>query len=80
MIITSGIINGGVVMEFSSAKETYRKMGATITDKMSDAEVLAAIEAFEDQPAVSSTPSTEERTAAALEYLAMASMPDASEE
>ena len=38
-------------------------------------EVLAAIEAFEDNPP-DPGPSVEERTAAALEFLAMNSLPD----
>lgn len=42
---------------------------------MTDEEVLAAIEAFEDNPP-DPGPSVEERTAAALEFLAMSSLPD----
>lgn len=76
MIITSGIINGGAAMEFEATKAAYKKMGASITDEMTDGEVLAAIEAFEDAPPQSSEPSVEERTAAALEFLAMNSLPD----
>lgn len=43
---------------------------------MTDEEVLAAMEAFEDNPPGADLPSVEERTAAALEFLAMNSLPD----
>ena len=75
MIITTGIINGGVALEFETTKAQYKKIGANITDDMTDEQVLAAIEEYEDTP-VESTPSIEERTAAALEYIAMSSLPD----
>ena len=45
-----------------------------ITDGMTDEEVLAAIEDFEDNPPSADEPSVEERTAAALEFLAMNSL------
>lgn len=76
MIISGGLINGGTAMEFESTKESYRKRGAAITDGMTDEEVLAAMEAFEDNPPGADLPSVEERTAAALEFLAMNSLPD----
>lgn len=76
MIITGGIINGGAAMEFEQTKEVYRRQGAAITENMSDDEVLAAIAEFERNPPVSDYPSVEERTAAALEFLAMSSLPD----
>lgn len=75
MIITAGPINGGCVLEFEATKKRYKDMGAAITDGMTDDEVLAAIEAFEDNPP-DPGPSVEERTAAALEFLAMNSLPD----
>lgn len=80
MIITTGIINGGAAMEFEATKAAYKKQGAAISDSMTDEEVLEAIEAFEDNPPVDDTPSVEERTAAALEFLAMSSLPDDGEE
>ena len=49
-VISGGLINGGTAMEFESTKEAYRKRGAAITDGMTDEEVLAAMEAFEDNP------------------------------
>lgn len=76
MIITTGIINGGAAMEFEATKATYIRQGATITDTMTDEEVLAAIEDFEDNPPGAGEPSVEERTAAALEFLAMSNLPD----
>lgn len=76
MIITTGIINGGVAMEFEQTKKFYKEHGATITDDMTDEEVLAAIEDFENNPPGSGEPSVEERTAAALEFLALNSLPD----
>lgn len=76
MIITAGFINGGCALEFESTKAQYKKMGAAITDAMTEDEVLAAIEEFEDNPPSSNEPSVEERTAAALEFLAMNSLPD----
>ena len=48
---------------------------SAITDGMTDKEVLAAIEDFEDNPPAPG-PSVEERTASALEFLAMNSLPD----
>ncbi len=76
MIITSGLINGGAAMEFGATVEHYKHAGASITDAMTDEEVLTAIEAFEDNPPGSDGPSVEERTAAALEFLAVNSLPD----
>lgn len=76
MIITAGIINGGAAMEFEQTKAFYQQQGAAITDGMTDEEVLAAIEDFEDNPPGADEPSVEERTAAALEFLAMNSLPD----
>lgn len=76
MIITTGVINGGTTMEFEATKEVYRRNGATITNDMTDMEVLQAMENFEDNPPAADEPSTEERTAAALEFLAMSSLPD----
>lgn len=75
MIITAGVINGACAMEFETAKAWYISQGAAITDTMTDDEVLAAMEAFDNTP-VTDEPSVEERTAAALEFIAMNSLPD----
>ena len=66
VIVADGPINGLVFMEFEAAKQHYKSLGAYITGDMTDVEVLAAIEAFEDTPP-ESAPSYEERIAAALE-------------
>lgn len=75
MIITAGPINGGCAELFDSFVALRKRQGAPITDSMTDDEVLAAIEEFEDNPP-DPGPSVEERTAAALEFLAMNSLPD----
>lgn len=77
VIVGGGVINGTVFMEFDATVEFYKKQGAVITDDMTDEEILAAIEDFEDNPPVTETdPTAEERIAAALEYQVMASLPD----
>lgn len=76
MVITAGPINGGCALEYGAMVERAKKAGAAITDSMTDEEVLAAIEDFEDNPPGANEPSVEERTAAALEFLAMNSLPD----
>lgn len=76
MIITTGNINGATAMEFGATVENYKRMGAKITDNMTDEEILAVIEEFENNPPGSGEPSVEERTAAALEFLALTSLPD----
>jgi len=77
MIITTGLINGGVAMEFGATVQHYKAMGAAITDDMTDEEVLAAIEDFEDNPPGADDPTTEERIAAALGAQVMMSEPEA---
>ena len=75
MIISGGVINGADALEFESAKAAYIARGAAITENMTDDEVLAAMEEFDNTP-VEQGPSVEERTAAALEFLAVNSLPD----
>lgn len=67
VVVGGGVINGTVFMEFDSTVEFYKKQGVAITENMTDEEVLAAIEAFEDTPQVPEI-SAEERIAAALEF------------
>ena len=76
MIIGGGVINGTVAMEFEATKEMYEKMGCDFSACITDQDVLDTIEYFEDHPPVFDEPSVEERTAAALEFLAMNSLPD----
>lgn len=66
-IICDAPINMGVFMEYSQTKETYKQMGANITDGMTQQQVLDAITAFENTPVVSE-PTAEERLAAAAEF------------
>ena len=85
VIITNGVINGGVFMEFGSTVEFYKKQGANITDEMSDEEVLQVIEDFEDNPPASELLENEtdlllERVAAALEFSNILNLPDVEEE
>ncbi len=77
MIITAGLINGGAAMEYTATVEHYQKSGAAITDLMTEDEVLAAIEDFEDNPPGSNEPGPEERIAAALEAQVMLAEPEA---
>lgn len=76
MVISGGTVNGGFCGELNDMKTMYQKMGATITDEMSDEEVLAAIENFEDNPPWANQPTVEERTAAALEAQVLLSLPE----
>ncbi|MEA4920804.1 MAG: hypothetical protein VB078_07780 [Clostridiaceae bacterium] len=67
---------GGEVMfalQNLSAMRSFHGIGSTL----SEAEAIAAIQTAVNTPeAVDSTPSAEERIAAALEYQVMASLPD----
>lgn len=75
MVITAPPINGGCAEVFDTFVAIRKKQGAPIADGMTDAEILEAIEAFEDNPP-DPGPTVEERTAAALEFLALNSLPD----
>ena len=68
VIVGGGVINGTVFMEFNATADHYKRLGAAITDGMTDTQVLQAIEDFEDHPPVSDMPTAEERIAAALEF------------
>lgn len=76
-VVAGGLINGAFMGELSQMKDMYERNGADFSEAATDEEILAVIENFEDNPPVDDTPSTEERTAAALEFLAMNSLPDA---
>lgn len=75
MIITSGIINGGVALEFQSTIERYTNMGVDFTSCSTDGEMLTAIEEFELHPPGYDQPTVEERTAAALEAQVLLALP-----
>lgn len=78
-VISGGVINGGFAGELSSMVEHYKKEGCDFSACTLDQEFLDAIEAFEDarNAEAANTVSTEERTAAALEFLALNTLPDA---
>ncbi len=77
VVIAGGKINGAFCQEFDTFKNQAIKSGVAITDDMTDDEVLAAIEAFENTvPVVDDTPSLEERAVAALECQTMLLLPD----
>lgn len=76
VIVGGGAINGTVFMEYGATVDFYKKQGAAITADMTDEEILAAIEDFEENPPVSEEATAEERIAAALEYQVMATLPD----
>lgn len=78
IIAADSIFNGAVAMEFTQTKSTYKRIGASITDDMSDDEVLAAIEQYEDNPPITVASPTE-RIAAALEAQVMMSEDDVEE-
>ena len=69
-IICDSPISMGVFMEFTQTKEHYRKLGAPITDDMTDQETLDAITFFEENPPAPE-PTAEERIAAAMEFQSM---------
>ena len=81
VVITTGVINCGVFMEWTAMRESYIRMGALITDEMTDDETLAAIEDFEDhppqpEPVEDETDLLLERVAAALEFNNILNLPD----
>ena len=77
VVCSGGAINGGFFGVLSEMVELYRKAGCDFSACVADQDYLDAIEAFEDaQNAQSNEPTVEERTAAALEFIAMSSLPD----
>ena len=69
-IVGGGPINGSVMMEFEATKEHYARLGCKFTEGMSDEEVLAAIELFEDTPPEAPI-TVEDRAMAAQEFQLM---------
>jgi len=67
-VIGGGAINGTIFTEYNSFVEMYVRMGLELEDGMSDREVLDVIEEFESRPQ-EVPPTSEERIAAALEFL-----------
>ena len=66
-IVSGGVFNGGFMAELEEFRNYYIKQGAPITAAMTDEEVLAAVEAWEER-VVEEEPTAEERIAAALEF------------
>lgn len=81
VVCAGGEINGAFFGTLNQMKDMYSKNGCDFSACKNDEDVLAAIEAFEDEMnKPSDEPSTDERIAAALEYQVMASLPDEEEE
>ena len=77
VVCSAGEVNGGFFGVLGQMVQMYANMGADFSACTTDEEKLEVIEAFEDaMNTPSDEPSTEERTAAALEFIAMSSMPD----
>lgn len=80
-VLYAGRLNGKFIGELSDMKLSAELQGAVFDDNLTDDELLQAIEDFQNemnQPVDPSTipPTVEERTAAALEFIAMNSLPD----
>lgn len=69
-IVGGGPINGSVMMEFEATKDHYASRGCKFTEDMTDEEVLAAIELFENTPPEAPV-TIEERAMAAQEFQLM---------
>ncbi len=71
VVCAGGVINGAFFGILSEMVDMYQKNGCDFTGCETDQDYLDKIEAFEDEMNKPSTePSTEERTAAALEAIA----------
>ena len=68
VVCSAGEINGGYFGTLGQMKTMAENSGATFDENLTDEELLAAIEAFEDELNVDTGASAEERIAAALEY------------
>lgn len=77
VVCGAGEINGAFFGTLGQMVQMYEAQGADFSACETDEEKLEVIEAFEDaMNTPSDEPSAEERTAAALEFIAMSSMPD----
>ena len=77
IVCGGGALNGAFFGIFSEMVSMYQKAGCDFSTCTTDQEYLDAIEAFEDaMNAPSTEATTEERTAAALEFIALNSLPD----
>lgn len=80
-VMEAGDTAGGSFATLGQLKRNAEMMGAVFSEGLTDEELLEAIEDFEAEinaPVDPDTlpPTTEERTAAALELIAMSSLPD----
>ena len=77
VVCAAGEINGAFFGTLGQMVQMYEAQGADFSACTTDAEKLEVIEAFEDAMNTPSTePTAEERQAAALEFIAMSSLPD----
>ncbi len=78
VVCGAGEINGSFFGTLGQMKKMAEDRGCDFSECASNEEVLAKIEAFENEiNSVSTEPTAEERIAAALEYQVLNSMPDA---
>lgn len=76
-VVEAGDVAGGFFGTLGQLKRSAELRGAVFSENLTDEELLEAIEDFEDElNTPDTTPSAEERTAAALEFMAMSSLPD----
>lgn len=77
VVCSAGEINGGFFGTLGQMVQMWEAQGYDFSECTTDEEKLEMIEAIEDEMNAPSTePTVEERTAAALEYIAMSSLPD----
>lgn len=78
VVCAAGEVSGGFFGTLGQMRAAYESRGADFSECRTEEAVLEVIEAFEDAlNAAAAEPSAEERTAAALEFMAINSMPDA---
>ena len=77
VVCAAGEVNGGFFGTLGQMKQMYEAQGADFSACATEQAILEVIESFEDaMNAPSDEISAEERTAAALEFIAMSSLPD----
>lgn len=77
VVCAAGEINGAFFGTLGQMVRMWESQGYDFSSCTTDEEKLEMIEAIEDEMNTPSTePTTEERTAAALEFIAMSSLPD----
>ena len=81
VVCAGGTLNGAFFGILSDMIDMYKKNGCDFSNCTADQDYLDTIEAFEDKANEPSTEvSAQERTAAALEFIAMNSLPDTTTE